>query len=341
MKRNILPFITAAIVLFCAAGLYAQESDVVFIDGWVDIKDSSGEIFELFIGDRVYNGDTVITGDDGVAELEPQNGSRIIVKPGTVFSIKEMDVNGKKQSVVSTTLGQVSFKFNRMTNEPLISTPSTVMGVRGTEFTVYAGADGSSLVTVETGAVEVSGQGESVILEKNEGVEVAAGMPPGEKFPVMEGKLEFDAWNSEKINKMMGEPSAAIQSLSIQLDDLVKQIEYWAALYETNKAELTELRKQQKALLEEGKEEEGNKMKAEVVKPFEYTTSRLILNYRYYALSALSLRQHVFSGFYTRMKTAYINEPENPVYTGFLNDYSELLKQYEDKVQPYLVQADY
>lgn len=340
MKKTFI-FCAVFLILIASSFLSAQESDVIYIDGWVDVKDSSGEINELFIGDRIYFGDTVITGADGVAELEPESGSRIIVKPDTVFSIKETNVRGKRQSIVSTTLGQVSFKFNRMTTEPLFSTPSTVMGVRGTEFTVFAGADGSSLVTVESGAVDVSGQGESVYLEPNEGVEVRPGMAPGDKFPVMEGQLNFNDWNSSRIEEMMVDPSAAVEKLSKQLDELVVQMEEWAAVHKTNRAELEELRNEQKALLEAGKVEEGRKMKTEVVKPFELTTSRLVLNYRYYALSALSLRQHVLTGFYIRMKTAYINDRQNPVYAGFINDYNDLIKQYKQKVQPYLVEADY
>ena len=338
---NKILFSIQVLLLLAGASAFAQESDVVYAEGWVDIKDGSGEIYELFIGDRVYFGDTVITGADGLAELEPQSGSRIIVQPDTVFSIKETDVNGKKQSVVTTTLGQVSFKFNRMTSEPQITTPSAVMGVRGTEFTVYAGADGSSLVTVESGAVEVASQGEAVLLEKAQGVEVKAGKAPGEVFPVMEGQINFDSWNGNLIDQMMTDPSAAIDNLSIQLDELATQTEKWDADYQANLVELKELRDKQKALMAEGKEDEGRRMKDEVVKPFEFTTSRLVLNYRYYALSALSLRQHVFSGFYTRMKTAYINDRDNPVYTGFLDSYAALIKEYETRVQPYLVEADY
>ena len=339
---KVLNIIFAAAILFLSVfSLAAQESDVVYTEGWVDIKDSSGEIYELYIGDRVYYGDTVITGDDGVAELEPENGSRIIIKPGTVFSISERDIGGKKQSVVSTTLGEVAFKFNRMTTEPLISTPSTVMGVRGTEFTVYAGADGSSLVAVDSGAVEVSSHGEAVLLEEAEGVEVPAGMPPGEKFPVMEGKINFEQWNTGKIDVMLSDPQAALDRLAVQLEDLAVQMENWAKDYESARAELDKLRDKQKQLVKDGKVEEAREFNEKRVSPFEFTTSRLVLNYRYYALSALSLRQHVFSGFYIRMKTRYIMNSDNPDYVKFLEGYAGLINLYEQRIQPYLVTADY
>lgn len=333
--------IITAVILLAAATVFGQESDVVYIEGWVDIKDSSGETYELFIGDRVYSGDTVITADDGLAELEPENGSRIIVKPGTVFNISERDIDGKKQSVVSTTLGQVSFKFNRMTKEPLISTPSTVMGVRGTEFTVYAGADGSSLVTVESGAVEVSGQGEKVLLEQAEGVEVRAGMAPGEKFEVLGKAVDYSDWNNSRIESMIKNPAKALSDLSEQIQTLITEMEKYTELYNQVQEDIPILRERMNTLFEDGKDDEAQALYKDQLRPLEITSLRHVMNYRYYALSILSMRQHVLSGFYIKMKTAYITDSENVVYQDFLKDYYSLIDNYQKRVTPYLVEADY
>ena len=342
MKKTAITLITILIfsVVFAAA-LFAQQSDVVYVDGWVDIKDRSGDVFELFIGDSVSAGETVITGDDGVAELEPQRGSRIIIQPGTIFKVQERDGRNGRQTVLSTTMGQVAFKFNRMTQEPVITTPSTVAGVRGTEFTVYAGADGSSLITVESGAVEVSGQGESVYLEPAEGVEVKAGQAPGVKFEVKEGKIDFADWNSGKIDAMMGDPAEALTTMTAQLEEITADLEYWAGRHAENSKRLKELRETQKSLFDEDKADEARALNADEVKPLEYETSRMVLNYRYYSLSALSLRQHILTGFYVRMKTAFITDRQNPVYTGFLKNYEQLLERFENRVAPYLVETDY
>ena len=337
--KKIIIIISA--LLIAVSGLSAQESDVVYIEGWVDIKDNSGATYELLIGDRVYFGDTVITGWDGVAELEPENGSIIIVKPDTVFSIKETDLNGKKQSVIFTTLGQVSFKFHKMTQEPLISTPSTVMGVRGTEFTVYAGADGSSLVTVESGAVEVSGQGEAVILEEAEGVEIPTGMPPGEKFEVKGKAVDFAEWNKGKIDAMMDKPLEALSNITAQLGEMAEQADKWAKLHEDSQGDIEKLRAEMDALFEENKDDEANLLYKERLRPLEITALKYVMNYRYYALSALSMRQHILSGFYIRMKSAYISDLENAVYMDFMDEYQSTLAGFEKQVAPRLVEADY
>ncbi|MBI9107832.1 MAG: FecR domain-containing protein [Spirochaetales bacterium] len=338
MKKAILSAFLLSALCF---PVFSAESDVVYIDGWVDLKDSSGEVYELFIGDRVFTGDTVITGDDGVAELEPESGSRIIIKPGTVFSIKEQNINGKKHSVVSTTLGEVAFKFNKMTQEPIIATPSTIMGIRGTEFTVYAGADGSSLVVVDSGAVEVSSQGESVYLEAQQGVEVLPGKTPGEKFPVMGKAVDFAEWNVDRIDKMMASPGEALASIASQMDSMAAQTAEWTALHTESTAELVKLRADMDALFDAGKDDEARELYAGIIRPLEITSLRYVMNYRYYALSALSMRQHILSGFYIRMKTAFIGDKENPVYKAFTKDYRKILTGYEQRIVPNLVEADY
>ena len=341
MIRNKLLLTVILLTLIITAGATAQESDVVYIDGWVDIKDSSGDVYELFIGDRIYFGDTVITGEDGVAELEPESGSRIIIQPDTVFSIKETNFSGKRQSVASTTLGQVSFKFNRMTSEPLISTPSTVMGVRGTEFTVYAAADGSALVAVESGAVEVSGQGESVLLSENEGVEVQTGAAPGEKFEIKGKALDFTEWNSGKIAEMIGSPIEKLTELEQQLTQMADNAWEWKNRRDELAVEIENLKAERKKLFDAGKDDEAKSLQNDKLRPLEIDSLRCVMNYRYYALTAMSFRQHILSGFYLRMKTSFINETDDKIYKNFLVNYDNLIEEYHNLITPLLVEADY
>jgi hypothetical protein len=64
------------------------------------------------------------------------------------------------------------------------------------------------------------------------------------------------------------------------------------------------------------------------------------LNYRFFALSALSLRQYVLSSMYIDMKTKYILEVNNKIYSDFIKEYEKFLKIYESNIVPYLVEAD-
>jgi len=329
------------IILILAFAVFAQESDVVYTEGWVDIKDTSGEIYELFIGDSVRVGETVITGDDGLAELEPASGSRIIVKPGTVFSIQERIVGGERRSVVSTTLGEVAYKFNRWTGaEPQVATPSMVASIRGTELTIFAGADGTSLIVVESGAVDVESQGRTVALAPNEGVEVKPGHPPGEKFEVMRGSLDFSSWNENRVDEMMADPFLALEFIDAQLLELGSMTRDWADQFASSKAMLDQKRIEADTLSSEGKADEMRKLYEEEIKPLEVDATYMAINMRYYALSAMNFRRHVMGGFYIRMKAKFLAGMEQD-HELFLSEYERLLNYYENEVVPHLVRADY
>ena len=338
MKKQLLLLVLAAVFILPLA---AQNSDVVYLEGWVDVKTGSGDIYELFMGDEVRVGETVITGDDGLAELQPESGSRIIIHPGTVFSLQERTVNGQKRSVVSTALGSVAFRFNKMTGaEPDIATPSMVAGIRGTEFTVFAGADGSSLIVVESGAVAVESQGRSVELAPNEGVEVQPGEAPGEKFQVMRGSLDFTAWNANRAEEMLADPLLALARMEIQLAELAEQVQEWGGRYEANIKLVEQKRAEMRALAEAGKEEEARSLFSEQLRPLEVETSDMVLNYRYYSLSALNFRRHVMAGLYTRMKALHFSGAAVD-YQDFRAAYAGLLDYYEEMVVPRLVAADF
>ncbi len=340
MKKVIFIF-TSVFFLLSAAVIFAQQSDVVYVDGWVDIRTASGERYELMTGDIVYNGDTIITEEDGVAELEPENGSRIIISPGTVFSVKQANINGKKHSIMSVTYGEVSFKFNKMTQEPMISTPSSLMGVRGTEFTVYSGSDGSSQVIVESGAVEVSGKGESTLLSKNEGVEIPVNSVPGRKFETKGKEIDFSEWNNSIIEGMMSSPLRSLDLLGSQLSEFSRSAIEWEKKHEELSLKLEELRAERKSLFDKGRDDEARSLHNEKIRPMEIDSLKCVMNYRYYALSAMSFRQHIIGGFYVRMKTAYINDTCNGVYREFMARYKSLISGYHKQITPLLVEADY
>ena len=134
------------------------------LKGGLDIKTGSGDISEAFIGDEVTAGNSVITDDDSYAELEESSGSTYNISPNTVFTVREMEIDGTKQNVLACTLGEIAFKFKRAGSlEPLdCDKQYCSRGSGGTNFRVYAGADGSSLIAVRDGLVEVESEGKTV-----------------------------------------------------------------------------------------------------------------------------------------------------------------------------------
>lgn len=338
MKRY---FLLTLLSLSLVIPAFAQDADLVYIDGWVDLKRAGGSLEEAFFGDIVQVGDSVITGEDGTAELARGSGGHIIVSPDTVFTLMETERNGNRQTVLSCTLGAIAFRFDKMTDkEPMVASPSMIAGIRGTEFTVYTAADGSTLVAVDSGKVEIEAGGETVELSEEEGVEVRPGEAPGEKFQVLRGQIDYSAWSADKMDAFMEDPAAALERIEARLD------EYIAKIYEYNdhRARLKQAAEKERAKLEAIKEDEGEDAMVEhykkVIQPMETEAAFSVLNYRYYTLSALSLRRYIMSELYIAMKTKYLTDPDNEVYRVFLEAYEGLLADYEEGVVPYLVEAD-
>lgn len=315
---------------------YGQNADLVYVDGWVDIR-SGGEIFEAFSGDSLRSGDSIITGADSIAELEQRDRSTIIVKPDSIFTIREIDSGSGKETVLSTTVGSVSFKFGKLFGkEPLISTPSMVAGIRGTELTVYAGEDGSTLIAVDSGLVTVESMGVSVDLVKDEGVEVLPGEVPGEKFSLLGREMDFATWNAEKYENLIADPVAGMVGLGNQLDSFILEIESHNDLFNKLKLEKKDAEEEWKKVVEDKGKDTGRIFFNENIHPIDLKTNRLFLNTRYYSLSSLSFRRYIMGRLYIDMKGRYIMDIKNPTYLNFMSIYEKEMSLFEEKVVPFL-----
>ncbi|MCL2705632.1 MAG: FecR family protein [Spirochaetaceae bacterium] len=330
MKKQII-FIAIFIIL--ASALYAQSvAAISYVDGWVDIKDGSGSAFEAFIGDDLFPGNSVITGKNSYAELLEKTGSTYKMSPETVFTVREMESNGKKESVLAVTVGEVAFKFNKVaSSEPMIATHSTVAGVRGTEFVVYSGVDGSSLIAVTQGLVEVEAAGKSVSLNPDEAVEVKPGSPPGDKIQLLGIRLDFSKWNENKKQEFLNNPVEALKAVDKRLDYYNSKVQELYPIYlELHEKGNKEWAEYQKIKKEQG-DVTGNQYRDTVMIETTRITSAYILNLRYYALSALSMRRYIVGNMYAEIKSRYITKLNDPLFTEFYKLYTEILKKFEEK----------
>ncbi|WP_321991338.1 FecR family protein [Marispirochaeta aestuarii] len=291
--------------LFFTAALpsAAQVASIDYLQGWVDLRYPSGDVVEAMIGDELEKDDTVITGEDGTATLARQGAAEIVINPNTVFSIREIDSGGQKETVMHTALGSVKFKFLRLFGiEPKISTPSTVAGVRGTEFTVYAGDEGSALFTVDSGEVMVTSQGIPVVLYEGEGVEVKAGRPPGEKFEKKGRPIDYSQWAQEKQAEFSADPIAGLRGIERQMDGYVREVENVQIMLEEQNAITEKLRNEWNSLKESGDKESAQSFFDETYTPEIQRGSAIYHNLRYFVLNAFSLKRYVVSKQYTLLK---------------------------------------
>jgi hypothetical protein len=338
MKRLIASF---AILAACSASLLAVPAKVVDTDGQATVRRTSGKTEPVAIGKSYDTGDSIRTGKDGLVELS-QEGLTIRVGPGTVFTLMEKDLGGKPKGILAVTLGTVKVKYERLTgSEPLIQSVGCIAGVRGTELTIWAGADGASRLIVDSGLVSVEASDSTVDLGPGEAVEVVNGRAPGDKFLVEREKIDHASWDAGRIEALLSDPLAALDGLSQRLWYYsANALEYYAQQQETFarlEAERTQLGK---VRAEKGKEA-ADAYEKESVTPLVHDNASLVLNYRYFALAALSMRRFVGGRMYLLLKMKYLSNPDDPAWTGFVARYKVFVSDFEASIMPVLIDADF
>ncbi len=342
MKRGILIFSTVLMFVLSSAALFAEVATVEYVEGWVDLRYPDGELVEAFIGDALNRDDAIVTGDDGIATLGNNGAVEITVKPNSVFSLREIDSGGEKETVMHTALGAVSFKFNRLLGkEPRISTPSSVAGVRGTEFTVYAGDEGSTLFTVDSGEVQVVSQGVPVTLYEGEGVEVKAGRAPGAKFQKKGRPIDFSEWAVAKQEEFSADPIAGLRGIQRQMEDYAREVENLSMILKDTKDHIMELRQQYENISGEKGKEIADKFYDESVKPVEREISPLVQNIRYFTLSAFSLKRFVVTKQYMLMKAGFLTKKiDASTYSEFIDYMSMIESAFDQNILEYVTEYD-
>jgi len=333
--------ISVTIIFFLiTAAVFAAPAEVVYAEGEASIKDTAGEEFEVYIGDEVKTGDSVTTGYDGFVEMD-QNGVILKINSDTVFTLMEREEGKEKTDVFSIALGSIKFRYDKLTGrEPKIQTVSCVAGVRGTEFTVFSGVDGSALIVVDKGRVEVEAEGETVELNPEEGVEVQPGAPPGEKFKKQRDQVDYKKWNEDKIDNMLQNPVDSIINLQKRMDYYIENVAEYYGLFSEYREKLVAERAKANEIAEKKSKKEGRKYYSEVVNPIAGKTGSLALNVRYFSLAALSMRRFVAGRIYLSIKTSYITDLANSVFVEFLDNYYNLLANFEESIVTHLVEAD-
>lgn len=161
--------------------LGSTAAEVVKAEGQVSIlKDD--EPWALFEGQSVQTGQTVITGDDGFAELQVSDGSTFFVFPNSHVVFRKNP--GNLRDLLDVFLGKIKVHIQRFGGRPnhnRIFTPTAVISVRGTTFDVEVDANETTVVLVDEGVVGVTHRllpnADELELRDGEGIVVYADAP--------------------------------------------------------------------------------------------------------------------------------------------------------------------
>jgi hypothetical protein len=171
----------SVLVLLSVFSLVSHAADpvgkVLFAINDVQIERATGGSQTAAKGDALYEGDTVITGTQGRAQLQFVDGARTALRPGSELVIEsyrpvteeqngELLVANGGSAVLGLLKGgmrAVSGKITKGNPDGMtVKTPVATMGIRGTDFTVVlTRGDGEAVVlniSVRDGVVRVSNE---------------------------------------------------------------------------------------------------------------------------------------------------------------------------------------
>ena len=170
-QAALLALISAA---FPAAGLAAPAGRVDFAVGEVTATGADGRARALAKGSEVGQGDTIVTGASGRAQIRFSDGAYSSLQPQTTFRIDDYQYAGQADgsekgffSLVKGALRTITGAIGRVNrNTYKVNTPTATIGIRGTE---YLAREVSSLdVTVGEGLIEVCNAAGCIIIAEGE-----------------------------------------------------------------------------------------------------------------------------------------------------------------------------
>ena len=152
--------------------------DVVAVKRKLLLATENGER-SLHVGDRAHSGDALRTGSRSSTELAvPARGALFYVESKTTFRL----AHGRPGVLLELERGRLRGVFEPAAEgddrERLVTTPSAVLAVRGTEYGVEVEKDGDTAVVVFEGTVEVrdtTGVGGAVSVHAGESTRIRRG----------------------------------------------------------------------------------------------------------------------------------------------------------------------
>jgi hypothetical protein len=178
-KRLWLPIILFLLIVLCVGIFFwkkaadrkasagtAKAAAVIDVSGEVTVeKTTENKVYDAFIGMQLIRDDRLETGEDSFVALELDERKDIIISENTRITIKELkELNDAEETWLQMETGAVWANIKEKLNPDSsfeIETPTAVMGVRGTKFSVLH-EDDTSIVTVIEGRVEAAVNAESI-----------------------------------------------------------------------------------------------------------------------------------------------------------------------------------
>jgi hypothetical protein len=155
MKRRIVPISFAALLIFGTLALAAGEQVGVAVQINTKVAGDSGEIAT---GSGVHRNERIVTNASGVGNFQFDDGTKLALGPNSSVVIDEYIYEGKKTAkTLAITAAKGTFRWisgKSSSSAYKVNTPSGALGVRGTAFDIFVGADGLTAVVLLSGRAD-------------------------------------------------------------------------------------------------------------------------------------------------------------------------------------------
>ena len=195
--------------LWGAPALGAQredvEGEVIQLQGqaWVQREVEGAEI-PLAVRDLLHAGDTVRTAEVSEVQIRMADGSILRVRPRSLMKMNDRRLTDGAGSSVALFLGRLWCQVTSLTKGRSfhVDTPTVVAGVRGTQYEVGAFDDGTALVAVEEGTVQVEAAGKEMPVPAGQAMEVEYDAPPQKPFSFDSSARAWEGWGERRMKRI-------------------------------------------------------------------------------------------------------------------------------------------
>ncbi len=201
--------------------IFPQTGKVIQLQGQASVQKLGASPVPLKKGAAVNQGQYIITKPSSTVKIKLASGAILTVGPSSRMRIQPSTIkqasSSTSVSLFSGTLSASIKKLGKSSGKFNIHTPTAVAGVRGTDFTVAAGLDGSSYVAVDDGKVAVdNGKGETVC-NKKETAETPIGEDEAPEKDELDDKEQLNEWLTENEEDVNDDPDEALEKMEQHL----------------------------------------------------------------------------------------------------------------------------
>lgn len=206
-----------------------QLANIISVKGSAQvIRAGVGPVEKAVKGLSVFNGDVVKTEKNSEVVLAFKDGSTLNIYENTETKVEKKEVASESSvSKVFTffklAIGKIRAKVRKVIKGSLFSvvTPTSTMGVRGTDFTVASAVDGSTVLEVKEGKIDydagkmsVEG-GKRVIFDVEKGIVVQSTAVP----------FNYNEWAMKKLEEFKRRQKKLLKAINRVMQERLKRFQ--------------------------------------------------------------------------------------------------------------------